>query len=215
MYLVLVMPKYREILVPGEYFHVFNRAVGNEKLFLIEDNYYHFLDLYQKYISPVSELFSYSLLPNHFHFFLRFKNSMEIFKQMELVECSYSELHMQPKFLVQQFSNFFNAYTKSLNFQFGRKGKLFIEPFCRRSVNYPGYYTKLVHYVHSNPVHHGLSKTVEKWPYSSYHSIVNGENNFVNCDEVIKWFGSVDSFVKFHQQPVKKRIKNGILYLSR
>jgi putative transposase len=209
------MSKYKEILVPGDYFHVFNRAVGNEKLFLIEDNYYYFLNLFQKYISPVSDLFSYSLLPNHFHFFLRFKNSIEIFKQMELVEYRYAELNMQPKFLLQQFSNFFNSYTKSFNFQFGRKGKLFIEPFCRRSVSNPGYYTKLVHYVHSNSVHHGLSKKVESWPYSSYHSIVKEQNNFVKADEVIKWFGSVDSFVKFHDQPVLKKTKSSLIYSLR
>jgi len=65
------MPKYKEILEADCYYHVYNRANGNEKMFLNEDNYRFFLKRYNYYISPIADTFVYCLLPNHFHFLIR------------------------------------------------------------------------------------------------------------------------------------------------
>ncbi len=110
-----------------------------------------------------------------------------------------------PTFLLQTFSNFFNSYTKALNKQQERKGKLFIEPFNRRLVTTTNYYTKLVHYIHTNPIHHGLCNNANEWAYSSYMQIAQLENGWLKSEEIINWFGSVNVFKQFHQQPVEKK----------
>ena len=60
-----------QMLIPGQYFHVFNRGINGEDIFLEPQNYAYFLDLYQKYISPIAETYAYCLLVNHFHFLIR------------------------------------------------------------------------------------------------------------------------------------------------
>ena len=203
------MQNFKALLVAEEYYHVFNRAVGNEKLFIIPDNYRYFLHLFSSYISPVADLFSFSLLPNHFHFFLRMKDADAIRRQMEMLNYRHGSLAaLIPDFLLQQFSNCFNAYTKAFNKQQKRKGKLFMEPFNRKTVLTPEYYTKIVHYIHANPVHHGFCKQIKAWPYSSYYGLVNQEPGWINYEEVIKWFGSIAEFIKFHEQPVERKFAN-------
>ncbi|MEQ8910285.1 MAG: hypothetical protein RIC95_13890 [Vicingaceae bacterium] len=59
-------------------YHVYNRANGNEKLFLTDDNYRYFLKKYEEYISPLVDTFCYCLMPNHFHFLVRVKEEKDL-----------------------------------------------------------------------------------------------------------------------------------------
>jgi len=203
------MQNFKALLVADECYHVFNRAVGNEKLFVIADNYRYFFQLFTNYISPVADLFCFSLLPNHFHFFLRMKDADAISRQMEVLNYRHgNSFDLIPDFLLQQFSNCFNAYTKAFNKQQKRKGKLFMESFNRKTITTPEYYTKIIHYIHANPVHHGFCKRIKEWPYSSYRELVNQEVGWLRCPEVINWFGSLTEFIKFHDQPIARKFIN-------
>jgi putative transposase len=200
------MIEYKDSLFAGGYFHIFNRAIGNEKLFVSPDNYRYFFQRFANYISPVADLFCYVLLPNHFHFFLRFKETEDIVNQMKRLSFKAdSNIDSIPVFLLQQFSNFFNAYTKAFNKQLMRKGRLFIEPFNRKLVSDVGYYTKLIHYIHTNPIHHGYCNKADEWPYSSYNLILKNENKWIQHSEVLDWFGSEKEYKRFHEQPVRRK----------
>jgi putative transposase len=200
------MSQYKALLFPDKYYHVFNRAVGNEHMFIVPENYSYFLHLFYRHVMPVADVFSYCLLPNHFHFFIRIKEEASVFRQMGILSYNHmDDVEYVPNFLLQQFSNLFNAYTKALNKQQDRKGKLFMEPFNRREVATPDYYTRIVHYIHANPVHHGFCKSVSDWVYSSYRELVSTADTVLKRDEVIRWFGTVDDFKLFHEQPIIRK----------
>lgn len=61
-------------LIHGQYYHIFNRGNGGEKLFREDRNYPYFLGLCAKYVEPVTETYAYCLMPNHFHFLVRIKD---------------------------------------------------------------------------------------------------------------------------------------------
>ncbi len=200
------MAEYKAVLVPGEYYHIFNRAVGSEKIFLKQDNYDFFLKQFKLYISPVADVFCYCLLPNHFHFFIRTKEAEDIQDAMARLKYRHKdEKDVMPTFLLQTFSNFFNSYTKALNKQQERKGKLFMEPFNRRLITTTAYYTTLIHYIHTNPIHHGFCNNVQEWANSAYRQISQLENGWLKSEEIINWFGTVNAFKQFHQQPVERK----------
>ena len=67
-------------LVPGGYFHVYNRGVNGHSLFTETRNYPYFLELYAHYLEPVVETFAYCLLNNHFHFLLRVRTEAGVFE---------------------------------------------------------------------------------------------------------------------------------------
>jgi len=80
-----------------------------------------------------------------------------------------------------------------------------MEPFNRRTITTPEYYAKLIHYIHANPVHHGLCSKVEQWPYCSYSEFLKMEQSWLEVEEVIRWFGTVADFERFHQQPIERK----------
>ncbi|NPD46994.1 MULTISPECIES: transposase [unclassified Lentimicrobium] len=72
------MATQREILLPEAYYHVFNRAVGNDKLFKSNRNYSYFLELCNKKMIPCDDIIVYCLMPNHFHFLVKIKPVNEL-----------------------------------------------------------------------------------------------------------------------------------------
>ena len=68
----------REPFKPGYYYHIFNHSNGDENLFREKENYYFFMKKFIEYIHPISNLFSFCLMPNHFHFLLQIKEEYEM-----------------------------------------------------------------------------------------------------------------------------------------
>ena len=67
------MRKYNDPFLSDHYYHVFNRAVGSEKMFYEPANYLYFRNKMKDHLLPVADIFCYNFLPNHFHLFLRIK----------------------------------------------------------------------------------------------------------------------------------------------
>ena len=82
---------YYEPLVADNIYHIFSRAVGNEKLFFHDDDYRLFLEKFDKYISPVADIFSWSLLPNHFHFLIQIKSYPDLLSLIKKTKPSFQE----------------------------------------------------------------------------------------------------------------------------
>ena len=102
----------RELLLPGSYYHIYNRGNNKEAIFKESENYRYFLSLYHKYIHPIAKTYAWCLMQNHFHFLIYLKEPDEI----NISELSYQTVEI-PKVLSpsNQFSHFLNAYAQSFN----------------------------------------------------------------------------------------------------
>ena len=194
---------YSAPLISENTYHIFGRAIGNEKLFITDENYTFFLNRFYKYISPVANLYAYNLLPNHFHFLLEIKKEEELLPLFKAVKKNRKVYETwQPDFVMQQFSNLLNSYTKSINKIYNRKGTLFINTLKRVLVENESQLSSTLFYVHKNPVHHGLCEQITDWPWSSYKELLSESPTKLKRDEVLGWFGSKEQFIKFHSQPI-------------
>ncbi len=189
-------------LQPNAYYHIYNRAVGKEKGFIEEKNYYFFLSKLKQYITPIADVYAYCLMPNHYHLFVKIKTKQAI----ELYKLQLSEhnkvlgnFETIEAFIVKQFSNMNNSYTKSFNIAYNRKGKLFLQSFKRKEVDSNEYFTKLIHYIHCNPVHHQLTKQIKDWKHSSYNTLLSTSATLLQRDTVLNWFGGREKFIIFHE----------------
>ncbi len=72
-----------EPLVPGMYYHIYNRGNNGENLFIEKRNYSYFLSLYEKHIIPVTDTHAYCLLRNHFHVAGRIKTEEEYLEYLK------------------------------------------------------------------------------------------------------------------------------------
>lgn len=83
----------------------------------------------KQHLLPVSDVFAYSLLPNYFHLLVRAKPSEElmIFYGQKKGRAFNERENSLPDFVMEQFSNWLNGYTKAFNKMYNRKGGLFID----------------------------------------------------------------------------------------
>ncbi len=165
---------------PEKYYHVYNKGNNNEIIFKGIENYHYFLRLTRKYLLPVAEIFSYALLPNHFHLVIRIQCKNELPEKYKI----------KPSLA---FSNLFNAYTKAINKRYKRNGSLFQKNFKRIEITDEEYLRNLILYVNTNIEHHNI-KNSKKNIFSSLKEIINADNNLVNYNEIIRLFDSIENF---------------------
>jgi REP element-mobilizing transposase RayT len=191
-------------LLADQFYHVFSRAVGSEKLFISNENYLYFLRKMKHHILPVADVFAYSLLPNHFHLLVRIKQMETLNAYFENRKSKpFNELvNDMPDFVMEQFSNWLNGYTKAFNKMYNRKGGLFIDYLKRSEALTDTDITSFIFYIHKNAVHHELTKQIGEWSYDSYPLILSEKPTSLLRNEIIAWFGSKKWFIDFHQQNI-------------
>ena len=182
-------------LIEGNYYHIYNRGNNGDNLFYENENYYHFLRLYEKYITPVTETYAWVLLKNHFHVLVYIKMQHEIDSSL----LTYSTVE-KPKIInsSKQFSNLFNAYTQSINKRHKRTGSLFEKPFERKLISNEGYFQNMIYYIHNNPVKHGFSERIADYPWSSYGSVLSTKPTHLQRKRVVEIFNTVENFKNYH-----------------
>lgn len=190
-------------LLSGNIYHVVSRAIGNEKIFIEEENYRFFLRRFDKYIFPVADTLCYNLLPNHFHFMVQIKPEEDLLPLFLAKKPSRQQTESwQPDFVMQQFSNLLNSYTKAFNEKYNRKGALFIDRLRRVEIQSADQYSSTIFYVHKNAVHHGYCSEISDWKWSSYNTILSKAPTKVKRELVLEWFGGEEAYIKFHSQAI-------------
>ena len=180
-------------------YHIWNRGVNHSTVFRSDENYRYFLGLYVQHIEPVARTYAYCLLPNHFHFLIRTRTEEEQRAYRQPTQIGLA--HCLPP--SQGFSNLFNACVRAYNKRYQRTGGLFEDRFGRKPVDTDAYLTRLVVYIHQNPVRHGLVKQPAEWVYSSYEALSTGRASRVCRDVVMSWFGNADNFEMAHREIVQ------------
>ena len=203
-------------LSTGCYYHIFNRGMNGQDIFIDERNYAYFLMLYTRHVHPFVDTYAYCLLKNHFHFFVRIKSSedvelglnisdLEAKQTLKVSNRSSLTSENPPKtFRVfnpsNQFSKLFNAYAKAINKAYGRTGSLFQHPFQRVIVKDNQQFWSLIRYIHQNPQKHGFVDDFRRWKHSSYQVISTNKRTLIDRDMILSLFGSVDQFIKTHTE---------------
>ena len=201
------------VLATGEIYHVFNRGVERRTVFtnkrdyeraLETINYYrftslpvrysHFLNLTKTQKENVlaslddveATIFSFCLMPNHFHFILKQEAENGISRFM---------------------ANFANSYSRYFNTKYQRIGPLFQGTFKAVHVESDEQLLHLSRYVHLNPVSSFLVKEgqLDSYPWSSLPEYLklkrDDENDISDPKLVLGQFKKIDEYQKFvHNQ---------------
>ncbi len=176
-------------LLNGKYFHLYNKGIDGITLFHKKEDFNYFLKKYNKYIPLIAETFSYCLMNNHFHFLIKIKES-------EKIPLISNKKRYDPS---RQFSHLFNAYSKWFNYKYGRKGPLLERPFKRKLIESEIYFKDLVVYIHTNPLHHGITMDYSGYVWSSFRTFVKGNTNIISLSDTVSWFGNSKDFREYHE----------------
>ncbi len=166
-----------EILEKDYLYHIYNRGINSENIFLSDENKTYFLKLLSKYLSAKIDVYAYCLMDNHFHIVLK------------IIE--------EERIVTQSFSNFFNAYAKAFNKQNQRTGSLFEKHFKRIKIQDDNYLRSIIQYVHLNPKHH-LNTNYKTYKHSSFQAMISvSQTKLARC-EVLSYFDGIDNFIYCH-----------------
>ena len=168
----------------GNIYHIYNQGNNRQTIFFDRDNYVFFLRKIKKYILPYADILAWCLMPNHFHLMVLVK-----YEELALKSLGVSSRHGETKLRTfnESIGILLMSYTKVLNKQRKRTGKLFREATkaeCVNCFNVPTpnfinandiniqfaedqYPQVCFNYVHNNPVKAGLVDKVEDWEFSS------------------------------------------------
>jgi putative transposase len=184
------MNNYYLPLLPGEYYHIFNRGNNRNNIFYKKENYEYFLRKYDEYLSDFIDTYAFCLLPNHFHLLIRVKDITDFISKSDGISNVVS----------YQFRRFFISFSQAINKQENRVGSLFQKNFKRKKIDSEKYFLRLVYYIHANPQIHGLIDNFKLYPWSSYERILIDRPSKLKKDEVVKWFRDQKEYIKFHNQ---------------
>lgn len=204
------MPLRKTILANGETYHVFNRGVNHQLIFMDNGDYPRALEIssFYRFSKPrlrfsfynrlpteeklsfwkeleeknqkIVTIFCFCFLPNHFHFLLRQEKENGI-----------------SKFL----ANFQNSYTRYVNTRHARSGHLFQGQFKAVRIENDNQFLHTSRYIHLNPYASYVVRTVDqlkKYPWSSLPQYINSESEGI-CEikNILSSFSSSKQYLQF------------------
>jgi putative transposase len=170
-------------LKSGHFYHVYNRGVNRESIFLRQENWLFFLKRMRDFFHPDKvEIIAYCLMPNHYHLLVCLKTD------------DFGPKVMQP---------FTVSYTKAVNKQNERVGPLFQGPFHAKLVEEDGHLLQLSRYIHLNPVRAHFVDKPQDWVFSSYQDYLGLRRGTLPKPGIIlEHFSSIEDYREFVEEEI-------------
>ena len=204
------MPYRKTPIVSGEIYHVFNRSIAKQPIFLNKKDYlraldvidfYHYKKLHLRFSFykrlPIQErklffenldknkdtildFLAYCLMPNHVHFLIKPKEDGSVSTFM---------------------SNFQNSYSKYFNTKYKRTGSLFQSMFKAVRIERDEQLIHVSRYIHLNPSTSFLIQPefLESYPWSSFREYISGanKNSLVDTKLIFGLFRTREKYKRF------------------
>lgn len=147
--------------------HVILRGINRQIIFEDNSDYLQFISIMKYYKNLCNfKLYAYCLMNNHIHLLIEHTttNLDEIMKKIEV------------------------KFVRWYNRKYQRTGHLFQERYKSEPVNDMRYFLTVFRYIHQNPLHGGLERSLGTYPWSSYDDYVQSASSFVDIDKVLEQF---------------------------
>ena len=169
------------------YYHIYNRGVSKELIFVDEQDYVVFLGLLKRYLSEDNEkklnrvkypnykdnmdLIAYCLMPNHFHLFVYQREANAITNFVRSLSVSYSM--------------YFNK-------KYRRQGSLFQQRYKAVDIKDDSQLIHITRYIHLNP------DKYRSYKWSSYHYYVDNETpKWLKPAAILSLFRDSEEYASF------------------
>lgn len=199
---------FTERLHAGNIYHIYNQTNNKESMFKSVGNRIRFLRNLEKYISPFAHIFAYNLLDNHFHLLIEVLMKEEMlrlhskqffqFLSNKCQELIYSDEDNMDEILENRFRSMLSGYSNYFNRTNKRRGNFFHRPFCRKLIDNNEYFKKATYYIHANAIKHGLVDDILVHDWTSFHSVMIGDQSLLSLDKMYEYFGGEGEFFRYH-----------------
>ena len=151
------MPRKPRAQSESGFYHFITRGVTKKKLFHQDSDFKFYLALLDKYRQQYEiKLYHYCLMTNHTHLLLKAEGIFPLSKFGHYIQRRYAYYYCKKyKWVGQVFQNRFRSI----------------------AIEKDSYLLECGRYIERNPLRAGLTKSLEEYPWSSYHFYVNGQAN--------------------------------------
>ncbi len=183
------------------YYHIYNRGVAKQPIFLEDVDYTYFLMLIKRYLSEGGkdsqrhgykihsydiDLVAYCLMGNHFHFLIYTKEN--------------------PRAMTEFMRSLSNSYVSYFNNKYERVGHLFQDTYKARQVDDDSYLLHITRYIHLNP------SNFKDYPYSSYgYYVGNKKADWLQFDRIGGLFNGPRDYASFVESYRYSGLDNSIV----
>src|SRR3990167_6883921 len=184
------MPRGPRIAFENAFFHVYNRGVAKQPIFLEDSDYEKFLMRIKELNSKNGfdhAIYAYVLMPNHFHLLLQTKKVP----------------------LSKVMTSLLTSYSMYFNRKYKRVGTLFQNRFKSKLCDKDAYFLGASRYILLNPIKAGLAESLEDYPWSSYQELFGGlDFAIINREEVSRLVGTTQKEKEGYRSFLLDGIKN-------
>ncbi len=203
------MPTRKVPIIPEEIYHIYNRSIARQPIFLTQKHYQRALEVIQFYqyskpsirfsyynrlsVEQKNEFFlnlvknnkkqihiyTYCLMPNHFHFLLK---------------------EIEPNGISSFTGNIQNSYAKYFNIRRQRTGGLFQSMFKAVHIETDEQILHVMRYIHLNPLTSFVVKNIkglEQYRWSSFLEYITEKPFIIEHKFIKSFFRSTEDFKKF------------------
>jgi putative transposase len=177
----------RKIYLTETFYHLYNRGVNKQRIFLDDGDYAVFLNLLKRYLDsrPAKdnkgreypwlhndvELLAFCVMPNHFHMLIYLKSEGAVHNLLK---------------------NVCGSYTIYFNKKYHRLGPLFQDRFKASMILRDNYLQHISRYIHLNP------KNYESWEFSSLsYYLGTKQADWIQPARILELFSSAEDYANF------------------
>lgn len=173
------MPRGPRFIFQNAFYHVFNRGINKQDIFLKDADYQVFLSKLVKLRGKYDfSLYAFCLMPNHFHLSIQTRKD-SISKIMSSISTSYA----------MYFNRIYNHF-----------GPVFQNRFKSILIENDAYFIKLSQYIYLNPVKAGLAKNPVSYLYSSIREALGKESIYFLDRDIVRLIGETEKERKAYEQ---------------
>ncbi|MFH1397440.1 MAG: transposase [Candidatus Omnitrophota bacterium] len=180
------MARRPRLFVSGIPYHVVQRGNNKIPIFLSDQDYRFFLDVLQEAKSKhPCFIYSYCLMPNHFHLLIEPKEENNVSLLIKLLGAKY---------------------VRYINKNYERSGTLWEGRFKCSLIDKELYFLTVLRYIEMNPVRAGIVNSPELYRWSSYRVRAIGERSFIV--DMDPWYDNLGSNTEERQNKYRQFFQN-------
>ncbi len=215
-------------ITPNEYYHIFNRGMSKQKIFLEKRDWIRFLFLILYFQSPIT--FN-NISRSTKHFVKHSVFNIDKKQILEIVQNRFVELttfclmpnhfHLIIKDnssdgdgISHYMQRVLNSYTKYFNTKYKKSGHLFQGPYKAVHIEKNFQLLHLSAYIHKNPIELSKwNKNIYNYPWSSLqdYNIKNRWGNLIKLEIITEQFNTKNSYKKFVETSTAKDVEHSVL----
>ncbi|MGI6717834.1 MAG: transposase [Bacteroidales bacterium] len=205
------MGKYNDLMFPTNDYHMFNQGINHETIFKTKADKNRFVKYLKFYLKDIADIYTKSVMPNHFHCVIKLKSKYKILKLIKKDKKiknfvkkfkGKSKAYIASRIVSEKLRGFFISYAQYFNRKHKRDGNVFRKNFQRTLISNTIYLKNCIVYVNRNITNHFPNIDYKDYKWSDFSCFLDKTyiDSLAAFFDFYELFESIDNFINLHEK---------------